>query len=182
MPCNICQDRKVIEKEDGTTRPCVCTIQEKLKECLGEFSDATLNRKLKYDKLHRNMYLKNMELSRFQDLAKTYLTHRILRTQDFETEFVNVMGSDITEAQFNNHDEYTFTMFKGIEILFLRLGKDYQHKSTKEWVQYIINLRAERKDLITWVYTYPNTTDDDLTTLYGDNILDILKNNFPVVR
>lgn len=182
MSCGICDDRKVVPKSDGTTRPCVCAIQDKIKDNLLEFADANINRKIAYEKLHRNILLRNSELPRFRDMAKTYLTLRMLRTMNFELEFVNTMGSDITEASFNNHDEYTTSLFKDIDILFLRLGKDYLHKTTRAQVPYILQVRTERPNLITWVYVYPGTTDSELQELYGEQILDILKKSFSAVK
>lgn len=180
--CEICGGRKVVEKPDGTARPCVCTIQSKLVELLGEFANNNINRKIKYEKLHRNLVLKDCNLERFGDMVKTYITNRVLRTSDLETEFVNATGSEITESYLGNHDEYTYTMFNNIDILFIRLGKDYLHKGNREWVPYVIEHRAENPNLVTWVYLYPGIPDSTLIDIYGEKLLPILKTNFVTVK
>jgi hypothetical protein len=183
MTCGVCSDRRVVEKPDGTFRPCVCAIQDKVKECLYEFADANLNRKISYEKLHRNMVIRKSDISRFRDLAKTYLTHRVVRTMDFELDHINCCGSEITEAYFNNHEVLTFSYIMNVPILFLRLGKDYSNKGAKEWIPYIVNLRAENPKLITWVYVYPETSDAELNEKYSEQLLiNLSTNNYAVVK
>jgi hypothetical protein len=126
MTCGVCSDRRVVEKPDGTFRPCVCAIQDKVKECLYEFADANLNRKISYEKLHRNMVIRKSDISRFRDLAKTYLTHRVVRTMDFELDHINCTGSEVTEAYFNNHEVLTFSYIMNVPILFCKNGLNPQ--------------------------------------------------------
>jgi len=164
--CNICQDRKVVYKEDNSYRTCKCVIEKRVKEFLDlpYFNNVKVNKKLDVSKLDKNLLMyRGVKYANYISRVKSFLFKYFLQV-DNQIDYVVMTGSDYIGYYVVGEHEWVTEL----DYLFLTLGKDNYNTAMQTVIATLINDRINRSKK-TWVFLYDDVSKSKLVDLYGND-------------
>jgi len=164
--CNICCDKKVIER-NGTMQKCICVIQQELKDYLGAFNpNLTINKNTTTNNTDRDILFEGISLNIFMSRAKSFMFKKYFQNKPL---YYLMSVTDYTGYYVvGEADDISL-----VDYLFLTVGRDNYNQSQLTTISTLLNQR-QMNGLPTWVYIYPNTTKSKLVEYYGKGFYELM--------